>query len=235
MQILLTYLDGTEVALDVEASDTIANVKAKVHEKEGIPPDEQYLFSDEQHGEELKSDHTLSDHNVTDGFSVYCHRGPRRFQIRVRTLTGKNFIIDVSERDTVYSVKTQIEKNVRVSPTNQRIKLGNIELANTRTLSDCGIQHDATLQLLVKMCSSSWRRSRMQIFVKTLRGEMITLDAYVPHDTIDNLKCEIEGKDGVPDLEELRIFFQGEELENSRSFSSYDIQTGSTLYLENCN
>ena len=68
MQIFIKSLTGKYITLDVDQAESIASLKAKIAEKEGINPGEQRLVFG---GKQLEDDRTLGDYNITKESTIH--------------------------------------------------------------------------------------------------------------------------------------------------------------------
>ncbi|KAJ0624358.1 putative Ubiquitin-like domain-containing protein [Helianthus annuus] len=204
------------LSLEVEPSDTIGNVKAKMRRFGDAVIYNEIVLNDK---------HTLADFNIINGSILTSMvKYEKSMEIFVNSYTGKTISLLVSPTDTIGRVKSMIIYEEDIQWKEQVLIFNNLVLEDDGTLSDFHINRKSTLTLMRR---SRGLKESMKIFIKMLTGEIIT-QMVKPSDTVNNVKAKIQDKVHIPHRQQ-ELIFNEVVLYGIDTLSSYNIKNKSTL------
>ncbi|GJM84797.1 hypothetical protein PR202_ga00503 [Eleusine coracana subsp. coracana] len=212
---------GKIIKLNVKKSQSVADVKAVIMEKGGIPLDEQMLM---HAGRQLEGHHLLSQCGLSNGQTIHVLVCPNaKLRISVNVYGERTRDLDVKLWYTIADVKLMVE-NLEGLPSGKNIigrtQLGGVvALEDTETLQNQHVRNNDNLVMY----------QNVQFFIRTCEGKTLTISMKTC-DTTDEVMKKIEErlhmKEGV-----FYLLYRGRVLCLGNTLHEYKVENNSTIHM----
>lgn len=231
-------LQGREsrpIECEERANMNIQDLKSILSVKFNTSATQQLFFE----GSELEDSQKLSDCGVSNGSNLdlifssasalptkAASNSASGAVLFVKTLTGKTVMVQVNLTDTVLALKEQIRDKEGVEVAHQCLVCGGKVLENQATVSECGMQNQSMLHLVLRVPS----RGPVDLVVQA--GEQRLEMTVAREDTVGSLKEQIEARTGIAVVHQT-LLVEGVALEPEALISSSNVKDGTIIMVQN--
>ena len=200
------------VTLEVNATDSILELKREIQDMTGVPLKQQCLsFA----GIELENERTIFAYNIQNKSSINLVVKIKVYL--VTPLSQEKMTLVLKPKDNIGSIKDKIYAQTKIPSHRQVLKFNDEELDDVHTLKYYNIESKSKLFLY----------EAIKIFVEMLNGTVVTLKL-CKSNTIEDVKVRLNLREDIPwDMQ--RLSFRGKPLRDSDSLSDLNIQNESIL------
>lgn len=233
MQLYVKTLTGKCVALQVDPTDTLAMVKRKITEREGIPQDEQRLIFS---GKQLDNDQrTLNDYNIKPDSAIHLVlrlRGGASesgvIQLYAMTMGGHKIPVQMSPASTVQDLKKKLFDLEGIPLEAQRFVYGGKELQDHHRLSEYKVCDNSFIHVIYRLQGgggqSYYKVQKLQLNLGNFKKSILLVRLNQPERyTVKDLKVKIDMVHGIPQVHQ-KLYYNERCLKDDKMLGSYRIK-----------
>lgn len=188
MVIFVRTVTGYSVRIDANPTDTIASIKSKVYETEGVPEVHQRLIFA---GKQLEDSKTLHDYKIMADSTLHLVLRLRGgMEIFVKLASGAQHYLQVSPGEAVNVARARLKEWYDTPSDGLKLHYAGSLIENEQLCwSDLNIRQGATLELMRDVSTS------YHIVIKTIVGKRLELEVS-PSDTPEQIKAMLQELEG---------------------------------------
>ena len=205
--------------------DTVADMKIKVFDTEGIPPRQQRFT---HRSRMLMDDTKLKHYGIEDRDSIFLElpsSAAETMKIFIKAMHDKTILVSCSSEDTVNDIKMKVEHKLEIRHDLQYFTHRSRGLKDDRKLKDYGIENRDFIFL--ELLSNT--RETMKIFIREMGDKTIPIFCS-PEDTVLDIKGKVHGTERISPGQQ-RFTHRGRTLMNDRKLRHYGIEDRDSIFL----
>lgn len=147
------FFDNNEilVPVNIEPLDDILDIKKKLRIQLNIPVHHQRLLYLDK---ELEEGNTIADYNIpkyADLKLFNLRKDPDKYQIFIKTMTGKVKSMEIKSSDTILDIKKKIEFEEGIPVYQQKFIFHGKIIEDEKSAADCNIQKESTIHFYTSL------------------------------------------------------------------------------------